>query len=70
MAKLSDKQMEALSILKEEKSLPINSIKLNKNTMNSLYFKGLVRCPMYANGKFWEMTDDGIEISKVEQTNI
>jgi len=59
--KLSDNQLSSLFILKEEKSLGHNNSKLNKNTMNSLYFKGLIRNVNYANGPHWEMTDKGIE---------
>ena len=57
--KLTEKQKDALLLLNEEKSISTN--KLHKNTMNSLYFKGLVRLPIYANGDFWELTDKGYE---------
>jgi hypothetical protein len=56
---MTDKQKEALEILKEEKALPIDSCKVNKNTINSLYFKGLVKSTRYANGVFLELTDKG-----------
>jgi hypothetical protein len=61
MLNLTTNQIESLNILNEEKSIPMNSSKVNKNTMNSLYFKGLIRCPKYANGFFWEMTDKGLD---------
>lgn len=63
--KISNKQKEALIILKEEKSLSIDSSKVKKNIMNALYFKDLVKLPIYANGEFWELTDKGCdELSK------
>lgn len=58
--KLTEKQNEALVVLHDDKSLPINNNKVNKKTMNSLYFKGLVKLPRYANGEFWELTDKGL----------
>ncbi len=59
--KLTNKQIEALSILREEKSIPKDDPRLHNNTMNALYFKGLVQLPRYANGEFWELTDKGLE---------
>lgn len=59
--KLSIKQKEALELIKEEKSISVSSSKVHKNTMNSLYFKELVRLPRYANGEFWELTNKGLE---------
>lgn len=58
--KLRTRQKEALEILKEEKSLPFTNCKVNKNTLNSLSLKGLVKYTEYANGKFWEITDKGL----------
>lgn len=49
---MTDKQKEALEILREERSLPMDTCKVHKNTMNSLSLKGLVRLPRYANGNF------------------
>jgi hypothetical protein len=62
--RLTEKQKDALQLLKEEKSLSKNGCKIHNNVMNSLYFKGLVRLPRYANGEFWELTDDGLEYIK------
>lgn len=36
-----------------------SSHEINGKT-NSLYFKGLVKLPRYANGEFWELTDKGL----------
>ena len=60
--KLSKKQKQAIDLLKEEKSICIDDNRLHKNTMNSLYFKGLVRFPKYENGEFWELTDKGLNV--------
>jgi hypothetical protein len=59
--KLTDKQKEALLLLKEEKSFSLDSSKVHKNTMNALYFKSLVKTSRYANGEFWEITDKGLD---------
>ena len=59
--KLTAKQKDALLTIKQEKSLSKNNCKINNNIMNSLYSKGLVRLPRYANGEFWEITDLGLE---------
>lgn len=66
--KLTDKQLSSLQILQEEKTLSHVTSKVNKNTMNSLYFKGLVRSVNYANGLHWEMTDRGIELLNKQST--
>ena len=62
--KLTNKQIEALNIIKEEKVIAKDDHRLHNNTMNGLYFKGLVRLPRYANGEFWELTDKGLEYFK------
>jgi hypothetical protein len=59
--KLTEKQKDALLLLKEEKSLSKDGCKIHNNAMNALYFKGLVRLPRYANGEFWEITDAGLD---------
>jgi hypothetical protein len=59
--KLTEKQLDALRILKEERSMSKNGCKIHNNVMNALYFKGLVRLPRYANGEFWEITDVGLD---------
>jgi hypothetical protein len=58
---LTDKQKDALLLLKEEKCFSFDGCKIHKNIMNSLYFKNLVKSSKYANGEFWELTDKGIE---------
>ena len=62
MKNLTKNQINALLILREEKSLPKDSSKLNKLTMNSLYFKNLVKLTSCANGEFWELTNYGLTI--------
>ncbi len=62
--KLTNNQQDHLSILKEEKSVSINSSKVNKNTMNSIAIKGLVTLRRCANGQFWELTDSGYVLSQ------
>ena len=59
--KLTEKQKDALRLLKEEKSISKDGCKIHNNIMNALYFKGLVRLPRYANGEFWEITDTGLD---------
>lgn len=59
--KLSVNQVDALQILREEKTIEVGSPIVNGRTMNSLYAKHLIKCPRYANGEFWEMTDKGYE---------
>lgn len=59
--KLTEKQIDALRKLEEEKSISKDGCEIHNNVMNALYFKGLVRLPMYANGEFWEITDAGLD---------
>lgn len=54
--------MDALILLKEERSICKSDYRVHNNTMNSLYIKGLVKLPLYANGEFWELTDKGLNI--------
>ena len=60
--KLTNKQIDALLTLKEEKSISLLSGKLKKNIMNPLSLKGLTKLSCYSNGKFWELTDGGSTI--------
>lgn len=60
--KLTTLQKQSILILREDKSLPKDSSKLNKLTMNSLYFKNLVKLTSCANGEFWELTNYGLTI--------
>jgi len=57
--KLNIKQKNALQTLAEYKSIEVGSGKINSRTMYALYVRKLIKCPRYANGEFWEMTDDG-----------
>ena len=57
--KLTVKQENALQILNDEKVIEVGSSKVNSRTMYALYVRGLIKCPRYANGEFWEMTDKG-----------
>ena len=60
--KLTNKQIEALLILREENQISKDDYRLHNNTMNALHVKDLVQLPRYANGEFWELTDKGIQI--------
>jgi hypothetical protein len=60
--KLTNKQIEALFILREENSISKDDHRVHNNTMNALHAKDLVQLPRYANGEFWELTDKGIQI--------
>ena len=57
--KLTSNQLYALKALKMERSISKYGCSISNKTMNSLYNKGLVRLPLYANGEFWEITDAG-----------
>jgi len=59
--KLTIKQKDTLQTLKDEKTIEVGSKKVNGRTMYSLYVRKLIKCPRYANGEFWEMTDAGYE---------
>ena len=59
--KLTQKQIDTLCNLHEDKSWPIDTLKAHKNTLNALYFKGCVKLVNYANGEHWEMTDRGCD---------
>jgi len=47
--------------------LQVGDTIVHGRTMYSLYIKGLVRCPRYANGEFWELTDAGHEQVKLNR---
>lgn len=66
--KINDNQLNALSIVLEEKSVPKGTDRAHGNVFNALYQKGLIRCPRYANGEFWEATDKGSKL--IERLNI
>ena len=55
-------QLSTLVELSEDKNWEHDTMKAHKNTLNSLYNKGLIKSVPYANGKFWEMTDNGQDI--------
>jgi hypothetical protein len=57
-------EQDSLLVLKMELSIPLYSTKVRLNIMNSLKDKGLVKLSRYANGEFWELTDDGCLIVK------
>lgn len=63
--KLNTKQIDALMYLYDEHSLEVGDGKVNERTMYALYTRGLIKCPRYANGEFWEITDKGIEELKL-----
>ena len=51
--KLTEKQKDALLLLKEERVFSKTASKIHNNVMNALYSKGLVKLSLYANGDFW-----------------
>ena len=59
MKKITMQQLSVLVELSEDKAWEHNTTKAHKNTLNFLYNKGLVKSVPYANGRFWEMTDNG-----------
>lgn len=63
---LTIKQLNALHILKEEKIIEVGSTKVNSLVMNNLYSRNLIKRCRYANGEFWEFTDDGIKALSLE----
>lgn len=69
--KLTENQFVSLKILKTEQPLPLYNDKVSKNTMNSLYFKGLVKVIELANRKFWIVSQEGLNYLKLisNQTN-
>ena len=62
--KLTTKQKDALQTFTADVSLVVGCSKVNSRTMYALYVRKLIKCPRYANGEFWEMTDAGYEALK------
>jgi len=62
---LTEKQIEALLLLDEEKSIGLNSCKVSGRVISNLSSKKLVNLENYANGEFWKMTDKGIEVIRL-----
>jgi len=61
MKKLTNKQIDTLCFLREEKLVSKDDHRLHNNTMNGLYFKGLVELISSADGEFWKLTNGGIK---------
>jgi hypothetical protein len=59
---LSPTQTETLIRLSEENSWKVSTTKARIKVMNQLQIKGMVRLNRYANGEFWEITDEGIDL--------
>ncbi len=59
--KLTQKQIDTLVNLHEDKSWSLDTPKANRRVLNNLYDKELITTRRYANGEFWEMTDKGID---------
>ena len=69
--KLTEKQKDALLLLKEERVFSKTGSKIHNNVMNALYSKDLVKLTLYANGEFWEISDAGSDIiEKLSKINI
>lgn len=60
--KLTEKQKDALFLLKDERVFSKTRCKVHNNIMNALYSKGLVKLTLYSNGEFWEISDAGSDI--------
>ena len=65
--KLTPSQKGALQVMSMGTCLQVGDTIVHGRTMYSLYVKGLVRCPRYANGEFWELTDAGLEQVKLNR---
>ena len=59
--KLTSPQKGALQVMSMGTCLQVRNNIVDTRVMNNLFKKGLVRCPRYANGEFWELTDKGLE---------
>lgn len=69
--KLTEKQKDALFLLKDERVFSKTSSKIHNNITNALYSTGLVKLSLYANGEFWEISDAGSDIiEKLSKINI
>lgn len=65
--KLTPSQKGALQVMSMGTCLQVGDNIVDARVMNNLYKKDLVRCPKYANGEFWELTDKGIEQIKINR---
>lgn len=65
--KLTPAQKGALQVLSMGTCLQVGDTIVHSRTMYSLYIKELVRCPRYATGEFWELTDLGVEQIKINK---
>ena len=57
---LTPHQVDVLLYLSQELTWRLGTSKADTKTMNALVEMGLVRVNKYANGDFWQMTDNGI----------
>lgn len=64
---LTPAQKGALQVMSMETCLQVGDNTVDTRVMNNLYDKELVRCPRYANGEFWELTDKGLEQIKLNR---
>ena len=58
MKNLTKKEISALLTLYEQ-PVPVIGCSIHGKTVMSLFHKELIDCPRYANGEFWELTDNG-----------
>jgi hypothetical protein len=59
--KLTTTQIDVLTYLRDDHPLKVGDGKVNERTMYALYTRGLIKCPRYANGEFWELTHKGLD---------
>ena len=57
---MTQNEADALRLCEEEGSLRIDGKKIHGNTLNSLLRKKYITSRLYANGEFFEITNDGI----------
>lgn len=66
---LTDSQKGLMYIIKEYKSLPLDSLQMNKRALNQLIKKCYVTTYNYANGEFASLTDNGNAIMEYLSKN-
>jgi len=57
--KLTKNQLSTLNDLHQDKSWPVDTVKANKKTLNTLFLNGFIKSVRFANGCFYEVTYKG-----------
>jgi len=60
--KITERQMNALQLINEQKKIHQDDCRIHGNTLNALQYDGLVVKWNYANGGFYVLTDKGLNI--------